>query len=481
MMIADRDQQEAAGLNWLVDKYSFPISESKQISELAEVMAVLENERPDVLCLELDMVPEEKWDMMKTFIDRYVHEVIAVTAESTFERAMQAMSIKALDLWVKPLSPNSVKRSLQQAFHKLSNSVRALEDNYSVPSIRYESLFMEDHLSFQYPVYLVKTESMDDLAVLRSFIDQFDFYYQPLVFSTSDRIALVFQEYISEPLKQAQNFMQEWDREVGKPLVIAVHSEPGEESLHQIYMKLRQVMETTFFTGYQQVLTKVYEWQDMDPFLTMTEQRTWVYMLDEGRRDQIKSWLYEQFFNINPPYPDPGLLRTRLTSILAQVRRFMIRKGMIDEENEKMYKRVFDSILYSPVLYRIVQDLILFINDLLGVIAETPGPGKKDAIEEAIVYMEEHYRKAELTLQDVADHVQRNPSYLSYLFMKRYGRSFREVLSTIRIQEAKELLVASDDTIQLIADQTGYSSPNYFSRVFKQATGKTPNQYRRRH
>ncbi|WP_082235248.1 helix-turn-helix domain-containing protein [Halobacillus massiliensis] len=481
LMITDRDQQEAAGLNWLVDKYTFPISKVLQISTLAKFLDELENERPDILCLELDMIPDEKWEMVKSFVDRTVHEVIAVTAEPTFERAMQAMNLKALDLWVKPLSPNTVKRSLQQAFRKLSANVQTLENRKSKTLIRYESLFLEDHLPFPYPVYLMKTESMDDLPGLRSFIDQFDFYYPPLVFSTSDRIALVFQEDFSKSLKQAQNFMQEWDRAAGKPLVIAVHSEAKGESLSQIYMKLRQVMETTFFTGYQQVLTKVYKWQDMDPFLTMTEQRTWVYMLDEGQKDKIKSWLYEEFFNISPPYPDPGLLRTRLTSILAQIRRFMIKKGLTDEDNERMYKRVFDSILYSPVLYRIVQEFVLFINRLLEDIFEKPRPLVKDTIEEAIDYMEKHYGDNNITLNKVADHVERNASYLSYLFMNKYGKSFREVLSAIRIQQAKEMLISSHDSIQIIAEQVGYSKPNYFSRVFKKITGETPNQYRNRY
>ncbi|MFD2923786.1 helix-turn-helix domain-containing protein [Halobacillus naozhouensis] len=483
LLIADRDRQELAGLEWLITKYSFPITDTILADQLVNIFNILENQQPDIFCIELDMIPEDKWEMVQTFIERYAGQVIAVTAEPTFERAMQAMDMEAVDLWVKPLSPSRVKHSLQQTFRNLSKQTTRNPANELKQAIRYESLFIDDGLPFQHPVYLIKTEHVADLNDLRSFIEQFDFYYTPLVFSTSDRLALVFQESFPEPVKQAQRFLQEWERFAGKPLAIVVHAEQGSDSLHQIYMKLRKIMETTFFTGYQQVLSSFHhhEWEDMDPFLTMNEQRNWVYMLDEGQGDEIKKWMYEQFFSMEPPFPDPGLLRTRLTSILAQVRRFMIRKGITDPASEEKYKAVFDTILYSPVLYRIVQDMILYMNGLLQSIAEKPATTKIDVIEEAIAYMEDHFEDSSLSLKEVAEHVKRSPSYFSHILSHKYRRSFREMLSYIRVQKAKEMLASSDETIYHIAHSVGFRNPNYFSRVFKATTGQTPREYRMYH
>lgn len=483
VLIGDRDKQELNGLQWLISKYSFPISTFKLADQVSDVLDVMENELPDVLCIELDMIPDEKWVMFKKFIDRYVGEVIAVTAEPTFERAMQAIEIGAMDLWVKPLSPSKVKSTFQRAIRELSNQRRRTTDEDSRQSVWYESLFIEESIPYQFPVYLLKTEATGDLNELRTFIEQFDFYYKPLVFSTSDRVALIFEERFPDPTAQAQRFLQEWERVTGKPLVVAVDGGEGEESLHGIYKKLRKVMETTFFTGYQQVLRSddQNEWRDMDPFLTLTEQRDWVYMLDEGRSDDIKTWLYEQFYNIEAPYPDPGLLRTRLTSILAQVRRFMIRKGITDDKNERKYKKIFDTILYSPVLYRIVQEFILFVNELLQSIVEVKQGAKGNVVEEAIAYIEEHYHDSELSLKSAASHVSRNPSYLSHTLSTKYGQSFREVVNSIRIQKAKEMLTGTKETIQNIALATGFTNANYFSRVFKEVSGETPGEYRKLH
>lgn len=475
LLISDRDRQELHGIQWLISKYSFPIATIKLADQVAEVIDELENERPDILCVELDMIPEDKWEMVKSFIDQYARQVIAITAEATFERAIQAMSVKAVDLWVKPLGPSRVKHALQQAVRQLALPGNQHPDTEINHGNRYEALFIDDQIPFAFPVYLLETEYIDDLDYLRKFIDQFDFYYEPVVFSMSDQVVLVFNHVFPEPYKQAQRFLREWGNLSGKAMAIVVHYQ-FEEPLHQIYMNLLKMMETTFFTGYKQVLNTadIQNWKAMDPFLTMEEQRNWVFMLDEGKGDAIKKWLYEDFFDIGSPYPEPGLLRTRLTSILAQVRRFMIRKGM--NYSEDGYKKVFQSILHGPVLYRIVQDIILFLNDLFQLMNEMDT--KVDVMEVAFAYMEKHFNNANLSLTEVASHVGRSPSYFSHLLSKKYKQSFSELLLYIRIEKAKELLETTDDAIQNIALAVGFNNPNYFSRVFKLSTGNTPRDWR---
>src|SRR5699024_9861068 len=59
---------------------------------------------------------EDKWSMLKRHIEKYAKQVIAITAESTFERARQALTTGAIDLWVKPFSPSQLKKTLQSAF-----------------------------------------------------------------------------------------------------------------------------------------------------------------------------------------------------------------------------------------------------------------------------------------------------------------------------------------------------------------------------
>lgn len=479
LLVADRDDQELNGIIWLISNYAFAISAKYKVKHPAEFMQVLENKQPNIVCLELDMIPPDKWEMVKQQIDLYADQVIAITAEATFERATQALEIQALDLWVKPLSPSVMKFTLQQAFRTLSFHKKDASVHSIPKSLDYESLFVDNQIPFGYPVYLLKTEFKEDLPHLRQFIHQFDFYIQPTVFSVSDLVVLVFHKEIHEVTQQPQRLMREWELLSGSPLVIAVHTGEGEKSLHQIYTTLRKTMEVTFFTGFKQILLSSNEnWEDMDPFLTPEEQRTWVSFLNNGDKTAIKSWMYDRYFEFKPPYPDPGMLRTQLTSILAQVRRFMNRKQLTGKTIELYYKNVFERILYSPVLYRIVQDMILFVYQLIDKMNAMHSLSHSDPISEAIAYMEDNYSDSSLNLTKIAAHVGRSPSYLSHLFTKRENSSFKKILADIRINKAKEKLLTTDDSVQFIAEEVGYKNANYFSKVFKETTNFTPSQFK---
>ncbi|MDV2687534.1 AraC family transcriptional regulator, partial [Alkalihalophilus lindianensis] len=79
----------------------------------------------------------------------------------------------------------------------------------------------------------------------------------------------------------------------------------------QKYLQTRKMLELTYYKGYRQVIEAEYkqEWVHIDPLLTPPEQRTWVDMLTNFSLEKIKTWLYNEFLQVNDPYPDPGLVR----------------------------------------------------------------------------------------------------------------------------------------------------------------------------
>ena len=82
------------------------------------------------------------------------------------------------------------------------------------------------------------------------------------------------------------------------------------------------------------------------------------------------------------------------------------------------------------------------------------------------------------TIQYLADECHLSPSYLSDVLKKETGRSAKEHINDFLINKAKHLLLSSSDSISGIAYSLGFNYPHYFSRMFKQRTGKTPQEYR---
>jgi len=83
-----------------------------------------------------------------------------------------------------------------------------------------------------------------------------------------------------------------------------------------------------------------------------------------------------------------------------------------------------------------------------------------------------------ITLPFIADMVHFNPSYLSRLFKKVTNVSISDYIMECKLTQAKHLLADSDTKIQDIAENLGYTSQSNFARVFKKATGMTPNDFR---
>ena len=93
------------------------------------------------------------------------------------------------------------------------------------------------------------------------------------------------------------------------------------------------------------------------------------------------------------------------------------------------------------------------------------------------MYIEEHYRE-DLALQDVAGYMGYADAYFCKIFKQCFDQNFTAYLTEFRVEKAKRLL--ADVTIQIrdICMQVGFRDSNYFARVFKRNTGRTPSEYR---
>ena len=95
----------------------------------------------------------------------------------------------------------------------------------------------------------------------------------------------------------------------------------------------------------------------------------------------------------------------------------------------------------------------------------------------AIKYINSKYN-TDLSLEEVAEHVNTNTSYFSHIFKKETGMCFSYFLQMVRIENSKKLLIHSHYKIFEIAEMVGFSDEKYYYKVFKKLTGYTPNQYR---
>jgi YesN/AraC family two-component response regulator len=483
ILISERDQHERIVIEWLISAYSFPINHVITATTIKETIIMLEKETPDILYIELDMIPNENWASMTRHVKRFCKKVIVVSAEATFERAKQALEWQSIDLLVKPLEPIQIKRCLQMA---LSNAAIG-EQKHSQGSLHnegysYRSLFLNDEQhAANITLILLQTENQKVID-LASFLSFYPFREQPVILPLMDAVVCLFRDTGIGYKEEAWKILREWEAVYIEPLAAVIIPSGTEDSpVHDKYLKARSLLEVTFFIGYRQVVLPRDEYEcrcEVDPFLTPNEQREWIDMLNSFDKQKIKEWMHNEFLHIHTPFPNPETLRTRLTSILAQIRRFMKTYSLDKQDVEKYYMKIFTEILKNSVLYRIVQEMLLFIYQIIDWAQEAEVDSKNDIIEKGISYIESHYSNPNLSLEKVAEAVGRNPSYYSHVLMNKHGTPFRQLLTTVRVKEAKRLLTGTELSIKEIAYQVGFNNPNYFTRLFKEATSFTPREYR---
>lgn len=124
----------------------------------------------------------------------------------------------------------------------------------------------------------------------------------------------------------------------------------------------------------------------------------------------------------------------------------------------------------------LVSSLFSHIVDLIEQPLETPT--KSHALFESVRdYLERHYQEP-LTRESVAEHFYVSSNYLSQLFQKEGKIKFNEYLNHIRLERAKFLLVEYDMKVKDVAHRCGFKDSNYFCRVFRAQTERSPSEYR---
>ncbi len=78
----------------------------------------------------------------------------------------------------------------------------------------------------------------------------------------------------------------------------------------------------------------------------------------------------------------------------------------------------------------------------------------------------------------LADKVNLSANYLGDLLKKETGKNTKEHINAFVVDRAKTMLLNSESNVSEIAYDLGFNYPHYFSRMFKQQTGKSPQQYR---
>jgi LacI family transcriptional regulator len=98
-------------------------------------------------------------------------------------------------------------------------------------------------------------------------------------------------------------------------------------------------------------------------------------------------------------------------------------------------------------------------------------------VSQVITFIREHHME-KIQVEDLLRIVPLSRRVLETRFRRALNRTPHEEIVRVRIERMKKRLAESDDQLSVIAEELGFSHPEYLSVVFKKETGMTPSEYR---
>ena len=133
----------------------------------------------------------------------------------------------------------------------------------------------------------------------------------------------------------------------------------------------------------------------------------------------------------------------------------------------------------NQTAYFLIHSLLSSTLDLLNADIETSS--KTTSLFEVIrQYIDTHFRE-DVTRDFLAKMFYISPNYLSHLFQREGKIGLNEYLNQIRLEYAKSLLKNYDLNVKEIAHASGFKDSNYFCRIFRKNTERSPTEYRRQY
>jgi YesN/AraC family two-component response regulator len=133
----------------------------------------------------------------------------------------------------------------------------------------------------------------------------------------------------------------------------------------------------------------------------------------------------------------------------------------------------------SPSASSAIARVMCLFRDAAHTLNDRVARDRVPAVTRARAYIAKNYARM-LSLDEVAEACSVNPSYLSRVFHQTTGYTFTDYVNRLRVDRAKELLVARPTAfIYEIAHELGFEDSAYFSRLFRELSGTTPGTWRK--
>jgi two-component system response regulator YesN len=196
--------------------------------------------------------------------------------------------------------------------------------------------------------------------------------------------------------------------------------------------------------------------------------------MDRKKLSEHVDRVFEKMLENEPDYKSTQMICVELINILNRVaREISIDIGEIYTDEDIPYDEMKKYETISDVKQWILHIYLKLIDriELFQLRSDY-----SDNITKSMEYIHKNFKR-NISLNDVADYIGVNSSYLSRTFKEECGKGFVEYLNFVRVEYVKRMLGDGHARLKDTAVEAGFNNYTYFFKVFKSLTGMTPAEY----
>ncbi|MFD0676079.1 MULTISPECIES: response regulator [unclassified Paenibacillus] len=525
LIIADDDVIIRRGLSKTIDWASHGFNLAGTAGTGREALLLAGERKPDIVLSDIRMPHIDGLELAEQLMGKYPDvKIILMTSYEDFEYAQKALKLKVFDYVLKPFENEALIETMQRAAAEHDRECKVRKQIYdSMPLLR--QLFWERLISGRFQEIELAEEAQFlgiDLQAKHfvTSVIKLDDYFSPKVRNRfgqemlrycvgniiqemtahleqcyvfhydGEEIVLVFgsqdeREVISQRI---QWLMEEFRGNVETYLKTTVTVGVGQVckrpiSIRRSYVEAKTMLEYRHIVGTNQVL--IAKDVDLQPVVETAGPQGWeqelLVKVKLGMREEVLaiiSRLEQDVLNRKfVPLQELHILGTEIALLLYREFWEWIHTWQMKQRfgGFTHFCTNLQTMTTSKEIFAVIRE---FVIELIEEIDSRRDSHQKQLLGKAYRFIEDNYSREELSLQEVADHVNVSTGHLSSIFKKVGGKVFSDFLLEIRMKAALSLMSREDCKTYEIAYRVGFSNPQYFSVCFKKYTGFAPSDYR---
>lgn len=533
ILLVDDDRFVLAALNHNMDWNSLAIEEVYTASNINQAKEVIRSKSIQILITDIDMPQGSGIDLL-TWIreENYDIQTIFLTNYADFSFAQKAVELQSLEYYLKPIEFDKLTLIVRKAVKKAEASWQArnaanisviwedikgnISEHFWIAYLKRQSAYTEEELEVQLSKIHLPYSSSDTFIII-----YFDLYgitlseKNDIKYSYPDTKELsmefehdfhtAFSEVLStydillelNPVSRSYLAILNCTGAIAEDLLfklsalckslIGLTNKKYNSSL-SCYIGL-PVTFSTFHSGLKQLSfmneniidcrNKVFQLRDYSPVKSDYSLPN-LKLLDEYLKLEKRSLFIKYCKDYLTALAQGNKLNyTVLASfqvdIIQLIYSYLKEKEIL--AHKLLQGKTNDTLL--ELSSKSIESMILYITYLINTALDYAAFSASEKSVASIIceYVDLHFAD-NINRSSLAEIVYLDPDYTARLFKKETGSSLVNYVIKKRIEMAKDLLLHTSLSINLVSDKVGYDNYSYFTKLFKKETGLTPMDYR---